>query len=348
MTDATGPVDRAASAPPSHRPAASRGTLSQRLRARLVAGIARLLVMLPEGPVNALGEAAGELWYRAAPGRAARARHNLRRVAEHLVRRDLGGTVIRRAATDDRALEGVVRAAFRQAVRYYLDMARLPGRTLADLDRRLIVETPDTVADAFGVPGPMVFVAMHFGAVEYPALFAVARTGRHVIAPMETLDDPAMQAWIARTRASVGVDIVGLRDARRALTLALEDGGVVGMVADRNVAGGTVDVPFFGSTAPLPMGPGLLAMEHGLPIWVAAVRRSGNGRYRGQLRRVDIPADGVRRARLTAAMTGVATAMEEAIAEAPDQWWSVFSPIWPDLDPEARTGTGKLEATGPA
>jgi len=319
-------------------------TVGQRIRARLVAFAAWLLVVLPEGPINAIGDAAGMLWYRLAPARAVRARQNLRRVAQHLVQRELGGEVIRAAATDDAALEGVVRAAFRQAVRYYLDMARLPGRSSEDLERRLIVETPDTVADAFGKPGPMIFVAMHFGAVEYPALFAVARTGRHMTAPMETLQDPALQAWIARTRSSVGVDIVGLRDARRVLNLTLDDGGVVGMVADRNVAGGTIDVPFFGAIAPLPMGPGLLALERGLPIWVAAVRRASGGRYRGQLRRVDYPADGTRRERLTAAMTGVAQAMEESIAEAPDQWWSVFSPIWPDLDPEARAGTGRLEA----
>lgn len=320
------------------------GTLRQRARARLVAAMARLLIALPEGPVNALGDAAGEAWYRIAPARVARARRNFRRVARHLVIRDLGGARIRAAATDDRALEGVVRSAFRHAVRYYLDMARLPGKDIADLERRLVVETPEAVEEAFGVPGPLVFVAMHFGAVEYPALYAVARTGRHVTAPMETLGDPALHAWIARSRGSVGVDIVTLREARRALTDALARGEAVGMVADRNVAGGTVDVPFFGVSAPLPMGPGLLAVEHDLPIWVAAVRRAPGGRYRGQLRRVDFPAEGTRRARLGAAMTGVVAAMEEAIAEAPEQWWSAFAPIWPDLDPEARHGTGRLEA----
>lgn len=336
------PAGPAVSPTPSIRPTI-RPTIRQRLRATVVAAAARLLIALPERPVNALGEAAGELWYRLAPARAERARRNLRRVAEHLVARDLGGARIRAAATHDRALERAVRSAFRHAVRYYLDMARLPGRSAADLERRLIVETPETVEEAFGVPGPLLFVAMHFGAVEYPALFAVARTGRHVTAPMETLGDPALQAWLVRTRGSVGVDIVTLREARRALTGVLAAGGTVGLVADRNVAGGTVDVPFFGATAPLPMGPGLLAIEHDLPIWVAAVRRTPDGRYRGQLRRVDLPAEGTRRARLTAAMTRVAAAMEEAIAEAPEQWWSVFSPVWPDLDPDAREGTGRLE-----
>ncbi len=328
-------------------PAPAGATVRQRVRIRLIAAAAQLLMALPEGPVNALGDALGEFWYRASPDRAARARRNYRRVAKHLVARDLGGARIRAAATHDRALEQVVRSAFRHAVRYYLDMARLPGRSNAELEGRLIIETPESVEQAFGRPGPLLFVAMHFGAVEYPALYAVARTGHHVTAPMETLGDPALQAWIARTRGSVGVDLVTLREARRALTAALGRGEPVGMVADRNVAGGAIDIPFFGATAPLPMGPGLLAMEHGLPIWVAAVRRAQGGTYRGQLRRVDIPVDGTRRARLTAAMTGVARAMEEAIAEAPEQWWSAFSPIWPDLDPEARTGSGRLEPEVP-
>jgi len=324
--------------------ATPRGSPGQRFRARLIGAVARLLITIPEAPVNALGEAAGELWYRVARGRAARARHNYRRVAAHLVARGLANPATAAAASDPAALERLVRRAFRQAMRYYLDMMRLPGRSQAELDRRLIIETPETVEAAFGQPGPRIFVSMHFGAVEFPALFAVARTGQRITAPMETLSDPELQAWIKTTRESVGVDLVPLRDARRALTTALDQAGTIGMVVDRNVAGGTVDVPFFGATAPLPMGPALLAMDRGLPIWLAAVRRGSGGRYHGQLRRVDLPAEGNRRTRLTAGITSLATAMEEAVAVAPEQWWSIFFPIWPDLDPEAATGTGKLES----
>lgn len=323
---------------------AVRGSFGQRLRARLLGAVARLLIMIPEAPVNALGEAAGELWYRLAPGRAARARHNYRRVAAHLVARGLANPGTAAAAADPAALERLVRRAFRHAMRYYLDMMRLPGRSQAELGRRLIIETADTVADAFENPGPRIFVSMHFGAVEFPALFAVSKTGQRITAPMETLADPELQAWIKNTRESVGVDLVALRDARRALTAALDQAGTVGMVVDRNVAGGTVDVPFFGAAAPLPMGPALLAMDRGLPIWLAAVRRGSGGRFYGQLRRVDLPREGNRRTRLTAGITSLAVAMEEAVAVAPEQWWSIFFPIWPDLDPEAATGTGKLES----
>ncbi len=334
MTAATAPA-----------PAVSpRGTTKQRLRARLVGAAARLLILLPERPVNALADAAGELWYRLAPARAARARRNYGRIAAHLAARGLGTPLLRASATDTRARERLVRLAFRHAVRYYLDMARLPGRSPAELDDRLIVETPEIVESAFGTPGPMLFAAMHFGAVEYPALYAVARRGERVTAPMETIGDPAMQAWITATRSSVGVDVVGLRAARRALSTALDAGRAVGMVVDRNVAGGTVTVPFFGAPAPLPMGPALLAVERGLPIWLAAVRRGPGLRYSGRLLRVDIPEGATRRDRVTGGMAALASAMEEAIAVAPEQWWSVFFPIWPDLDPEAEQGTGRLEA----
>jgi KDO2-lipid IV(A) lauroyltransferase len=321
-----------------------RGTLAQRARARLLGAVARLLITIPEGPVNALGEAAGESWFRLAPARAERARRNYRRVAEHLVARGLANPATKAAAGDPAALDRLVRRAFRQAMRYYLDMVRLPGRSQTELGKRLIIETPDTVADAFDNPGPRVFASMHFGAVEFPALYAVARTGKRVTAPMETLADPELQAWIKDTRSSVGVELVTLRDARRALTATLDEGGTVGMVVDRNVAGGTVNVPFFGSSAPLPMGPALLAMDRGLPIWLAAVRRGAGGRFHGQLRRVDLPATGNRRARLTGGMAALALAMEEAVAVAPEQWWSIFFPIWPDLDPEAAAGTGRLES----
>jgi KDO2-lipid IV(A) lauroyltransferase len=222
-------------------------------------------------------------------------------------------------------------------------MARLPSQDPADVDERLHVETPEVVERAFGPDRPPILVAMHFGAVEYPALFAVARSGGTIVSPMETLSDPALQAWVRRTRASVGVEIVGLRQARRALLAALAEGRTIGLVADRHVAGGAVEVPFFGAPALLPPGPAFLAVETGRPIYLAAVRRAGHGRYLGHLERVETATDGDRRARIAATTASVAQAMERAIAAAPEQWWSLLAPVWPDLDARAIVGTGHLE-----
>ena len=334
------------SAPATARTAsrAASATLGQRIRVRLIAGAARFIAALPDGPVDGLADAIGELWYRLDRERAALGRRNLERVVRYLAARQLGGRRVAAAAVDGQALERMLRATFRQTVRYYLDMVRLPSQDPADVERLLTVETPDAVDRAFGPDKPSIVVAMHFGAVEWPALFAVARGGP-LVTPMETLGDPALQDWIRRTRGSVGVRIVGLREARHALFQALGQGINVGLVADRHVAGGAVSVPFFGAPAPMPPGPSFLAVETGRPIYLAAVRRLGGGRYAGGMVPVPSATAGERRERIVATAASIAAEMERAIAVAPEQWWSILAPVWPDIDARATEGSGHLEGT---
>ena len=111
------------------------------------------------------------------------------------------------------------------------------------------------MAEAFGDGPPVIFVGLHFGArSSCPALFLAARVGG-AVAPMETIDDPALQAYFVRTRGAAGVRIVGLREARRELLAALRDGTAVGLVGDRDLTGGGMPVPLFGAPADLPLGP---------------------------------------------------------------------------------------------
>jgi hypothetical protein len=39
-------------------------------------------------------------------------------------------------------------------------------------------------------------------------------------------------------------------------------------------------------------------------------------------------------------MTVIAAAFEEIVADAPEQWWAVFFPIWPDLEGATLGGPG--------
>jgi phosphatidylinositol dimannoside acyltransferase len=296
----------------------------------LIAG-SWLACHLPEGPLVRLADLAGDAWYRLAPRRAAQARRNLLRVCRALARDERGSAAARAAASDPRALERLVRAAFRHSARYYLEVARTPSITRDELDRRLIVETPDVVTDAFGSGRAVIFVGLHFGAIELPALFLAARVGG-AVAPMETVDDDELQDFFVRTRGAAGVRIVGLREARRELLGAIRQGISVGLVGDRDLTGGGLPVPLFGVPANLPLGPAMLAVESDAPLYVVSVRRTGTARYLGRLEAVTVPADGTRRERVTAAMAGLAAAFERAVAIAPEQWWAVFFPIWPDLE----------------
>src|SRR4029079_16769956 len=143
------------------------------------------------------------------------------------------------------------------------------------------------------------------------------RTGRTFVGPMETVDDPPLQAWFERTRGSLGCRSTRLREARRELLAPLRAGGYVGIVGDRDVAGGGIEVPFFGAPAPLPIGPALLAIETGARSAASGARRLPDGRIAGRLMEVPVAADGTRRERIAATLAALAAAYEALIADAP-------------------------------
>ena len=304
----------------------------------------------------AAAEVVGETWYRLAPKRAARARRNLRRVAEWAAAEGAGSDALRRAATDAAVLERFVRSSFRHAARYYLEVARIPSITPEYIRARIAIETPEVIDAAFSSGGAMIFVAPHFGSVELPGLYLSVHSGHTPVAPMETLSDPALQAYFVRTRGSVGIRIVSLRAARRELLAALRRGDPVGLVADRDLTGGGIDVSLFGAPAPMPAGPALLAIESGAPIYATSVRRTGIGRYAGRLEAIPVPADGSRRERVLATLKAEVEAFQRTIVLAPDQWWAIFFPIWPDLEaaaaasgtPAGVAGVAGVATSGPA
>ena len=300
------------------------------LRGRLLIGGSWLVCHLPERPLLRAAELAGDAWYRFAPDRAAQARRNLRRVALDLAARERGTAAVRAAATDPRALERLVKRAFRHAALYYLEVARTPALGPGDIDRLMLVETPDVVDAAF-TGAPVVFVGLHFGAIELPALLLASRVGG-AVAPMESIGDAGLQAWFVRTRGAAGIRIVGLREARRELLAALRAGSSVGLVGDRDLTGGGTLTTLFGAPAALPLGPAMLAVEAGVRAYVVGVRRAGRGRYRGRLEPIAIPSEGNRRERVTTTTGSIARAFERIIEDAPEQWWAVFFPIWPDLE----------------
>jgi lauroyl/myristoyl acyltransferase len=301
------------------------------LRGAAIVAATRLLGKLPEAPLVAAAEAVGELWYRTSPAKAAQARANLGRVCDGLAAQGRGTSLVRRAATDPEALERIVRRAFRHAARYYLEMARAGSepadRTLARID----VETPDEVTDALRSGKPVILTGMHYGSIEVPVLVVSDMVGGPVTAPMEIVGDPAIARWFLESRRRVGVNVVPMTNARHALLAAIRRGESVGMVSDRDLLHNGIMVPFFGHAAPLPAGPALLAIETGLPIYVGSARRAAHLRYRGKLLRLDVPAEGRIRERVTAITTNLAASFETLLADGPEQWFGAFHPIWPDL-----------------
>ncbi len=325
----------AAVSQPANEPMATPGrghSRRGRVAVVLLRGLGWTLQRLPDRWLHRVTQSLGRLLYVAQPGRRRLVRANMRQVVGWLARHGMGGSTVADAAASDRALERLVRQAFGHYLRSYLEsliVERYAGPRLAE---RLTTDDVVLAERVFGPPAEadkrsLLLVGLHFGAIEVPALWATQH-GLRLTSPMETLSDPALQDYILRRRAASGLRLIPLAGAHRELSTALAAGESVAIVADRLVAGSGARIELFGAPARLPIGPAVLALESDAPAWAVGVRRTGLGDYRARLEPIELPAAGARRERLAGFMANQARAYERLIADAPEQWWTLFFPIW--------------------
>jgi KDO2-lipid IV(A) lauroyltransferase len=291
----------------------------------LAIGALSLVARLPESLLVAIAQLWGRVGPKVQRQRAALGRKNLARVYTY---RD-GST------PTASALDRGVRLLFEHHLRFYIETARAPRHARTIIATRVDLESEEAVRTAFvhGERGA-IFLAAHFGAIELPGSILADRSGMRPVAPMEELGNHVLQRWMLRVRGEgLGLRIIPARGAAAVMADELAAGGIVGVVGDRNIVGRGVLVSLFGAPARLPIGPGLLAVESNARLFVAAVIREDSGRYTGYIRQVQIPDQGDRMERTKVALTGVAAAFEELIAKAPEQWWTLFYPIWDDPQP---------------
>jgi KDO2-lipid IV(A) lauroyltransferase len=293
------------------------------------------LTRLPERPLASAAWFIGGLLYRLQPGRRRLVHDNLERVVKYLAAHDMANPDATAAAVDGRALDRLTRAAFGHYVRSYFEGATLQRFKSPAQLARVVPDDEQHAAQAFptGRTGPTIVVGLHFGAVEIPALWATSR-GVPVTAPMETVSDPDIQSYFERTRGGTGLKVVPLEGAAAAVRGALARNETVALVADRALRGSGARVEVFGAPTRLPAGPAVLALETGAPTWVVATRRAGSA-YKTRLERLAVPTSGTPKERINAFAAAQVAAFERVVADAPEQWWTVFFQIWDDIPAQA-------------
>jgi lauroyl/myristoyl acyltransferase len=309
--------------------------LRQRAGAAALSLLSGVACRLPVGLLHRAAHAVGGGWYLVAPGDRELARANLGRVCRWLDENGTASPRVRAAARDARALERLVRQAFGHRARYYLEVAMAGRYDQAHLERHVTLDDPELVDRLITAPGALLVVGLHFGALELPALYLTAVHGIRVVAPMETLANRHLQAWMERSRAHSGVLIIPTRGARAELERALRRGDTVGLVADRDVAGSGLPTGLFGAPTRLPAGPGIFTADRAVRGFVAGARRTGWGDYRVAVVPLEPPSGGSARERALESTERIARAFERIIAAAPEQWWSIFMPLWEDAAADA-------------
>jgi len=273
--------------------------------------------MLPRGTAYALADLLGRSWHRFAPARRALVAANLARVSA-AIGRPTSGPAFRR----------LVRDAFVEHARYYLEMVRIPHYSVEQLGEMVSTDEWDRWGPFLSEGA--VIATLHLGNPEPYGSFMAAH-GLHATLPVEEIRPKALFEFIfARRGSGRGVEAVPLSRAHRPMIRALRSGGIVALAADRDLTGNGQPTELFGALTRLPTGPASLALMTGRPLMAAACWRVGPERFRARGWLVEAPLTGDRKVDAAALTQAVARRFEEAITVAPEQWFGCFQPIWPD------------------
>ncbi|MHB8682109.1 MAG: phosphatidylinositol mannoside acyltransferase [Acidimicrobiales bacterium] len=238
-----------------------------------------------------------------------------------------------------------IRRAFRAYARYWLEGARIPTTPTAVVEARMTVERGwDEFTAAMAAGNGVIMALPHVGSWEWGGAYLAAK-GYPMTAVAELLEPPELYEWFVSERKRMGLTILPLGpEAGGALLRTLRDGGLVGLLCDRDVGGGGVEVEFFGERTTLPAGPATLALRTGAALMPTAVYSGpGPGHTGVILPAVDTTRQGGLRHDVQRVTQEVARGLEVLIRRAPEQW-HLFQPNWPSDRSAAQVGASSAAA----
>ncbi len=232
-------------------------------------------------------------------------------------------------AADDAEISRRVHGAFSSYARYWIESFRLPGTSHADIEAHWELRGYEHIEAGVAAGRGVILALPHLGGWEWAAFWLSAVRGHRVTAVAEQVEPAELAEWFVGLRRQFGLHIVLLGpDAGSRVARALKANHIVCLLCDRDLAGGGVEVDFFGEATTLPAGPATLAVRSGAPLLAAATYFDGD-RHLGL---VGPPIDTARRAKLrddVARITqDLADQLEALIARAPEQW-HLMQPNWP-------------------
>ena len=173
----------------------------------------------------------------------------------------------------------------------------------------------------------------HVGSWEWGGAL-LAQIGYPMTAVAEELDPPQLFEWFVAKREAMGIHIEPLgQGAGRKLLSVLGDGGLVGLLCDRDIEGGGIEVELLGARTTMPAGPATLALRTGAALLVGVIYAGPGDQHAAH---ISPPISTERRGRLRDDVTAVTQVLADELSglirRAPEQWHVFSDPF--DESPE--------------
>ncbi|MER7899597.1 phosphatidylinositol mannoside acyltransferase [Streptomyces sp. NPDC096046] len=228
------------------------------------------------------------------------------------------------------------RAGMRSYLRYWMESFRLPAwspeRIRAGVDVKDLHYLQEGMAAGKGV----ILALPHLANWDLAGAWATTKLGIPFTTVAERLKPETLYDRFVAYREGLGMEVLPHSGGTAFGTLArrLRDGGLVCLVADRDLSASGVEVDFFGDTARMPAGPALLAQQTGALLLPVTLRYDDSPVMRGLVHPpVEVPATGTRAEKTSVMTQALADAFAAGIADRPEDW-HMLQRLWlADLDP---------------
>lgn len=219
----------------------------------------RFVRVLPESAAQRLFRRIGDEVHRRNGASVRRLRGNLARVAP---------------ALDEEALERLTRDAVRSYMRYWCESFRMPSWPIDDMVRRVHTVNEPMLRAAMSRGRGVVAPLPHTGNWDWAGAWACG-TGMPLVTVAERLEPERLYDEFVAYRRRLGMEILPLdgddRTFRR-LVEQVRSGGLVCLLADRDMSGNGVEVTLCGHRVRMPKGPAVIARMTGaalIPVTLA-------------------------------------------------------------------------------
>ncbi|MFD9409653.1 phosphatidylinositol mannoside acyltransferase [Streptomyces sp. NPDC059989] len=272
---------------------------------------------LPEPAAVALGRKIADVAWKRRGKSVLRLESNLARVVPD--------------ATPERLRE-LSHAGMRSYMRYWMESFRLPAMDTKRFGEDVLLKDDHILREAIASGRGVIAALPHLANWDLAGAWVTGHLGIPFTTVAERLKPESLYDRFVAYRESLGMEVLPHNGGSSFGTLArrLRSGGLICLVADRDLSASGVEVDFFGSAARMPAGPALLAQQTGAVLLPVTLYYGDSPKMYGRIHpEVEVPKTGTRTEKTAAMTQAVADAFAWGIAEHPEDW-HMLQRLWLD------------------
>ena len=233
------------------------------------------------------------------------------------------------------------RAGMRSYLRYWMESFRLPAWSAERIRGGFDPEDVHHLTDGIASDRGLILALPHMANWDLAGAWVTTKLETPFTTVAERLKPETLYDRFVAYRESLGMEVLPHSGGTAFGTLArrLRDGGLVCLVAERDLSSSGVEVQFFGEATRMPAGPALLAQQTGARLLPVTLWYDDSPVMQGRVHPpVEVPETGSRAEKTSVMTQALADAFATGIADHPEDW-HMLQRLWlKDLEPRPSNG----------